>query len=258
MQRWSKEIKLAKTVKLEKVRSEACRKETVAIWNVDESGFGDDPGKRSVIIKRDSKYTISCQPRTAGIYPYEPSAVNNEKLLGASSSSNDKSASVDDSAVIHQHVNRLTRSASCEQLSVMGLSITTTSLLKISDQSISIENGLTTITTTPVISPIDHIRMPSTILPMTTDPSILSSTIDSTIAIQQSSVPNSSNYDAAVSTDLSNNNNNMVVMDNSLVSTQVPINVLSNVISHGRPRKVTQQQQVLDEIDALSPGRAIR
>ncbi|CAF4583354.1 unnamed protein product, partial [Rotaria socialis] len=147
MQRWSKEIKLAKTVKLEKVHSEACRKETVAIWNVDESGFGDDPGKRSVIIKRDSKYTISCQPRTAGIYPYEPSAVNNEKLLGASSSSNDKSASVDDSAVIHQHVNRLTRSASCEQLSVMGLSITITSLLKISDQSISIENGLTTITT---------------------------------------------------------------------------------------------------------------
>ena len=39
MQRWSKEIKLAKTVKLEKVRSEACRKGTIgkcyfflAIW----------------------------------------------------------------------------------------------------------------------------------------------------------------------------------------------------------------------------------
>ncbi|CAF4340522.1 unnamed protein product [Rotaria magnacalcarata] len=247
--RWSKEIKLAKTVKLENVRSEACRKETVerwfahlnvvltkdkllnnrheAIWNVDESGFGDDPDKRSVIIKRDSKHAISCQPGTgksyttvimctsasgekllpyiiyrsmklwstwipkngypgtrynatlsgwvdeevfydwfvnrflpavayiqrplillfdghrahistrivkmiselwknhvlkghcsgdfakAGIYPYDPRAVSKEKLLGPSSS-NDESTSVDDSAVIHQPVNRLTQSASCE------------------------------------------------------------------------------------------------------------------------------------------------
>ncbi|CAF1680448.1 unnamed protein product [Rotaria magnacalcarata] len=58
---------------------------------------------------------------------------------------------------------------------------------------------------------------------------ILSSTIDSTIAIQQSSVPNSSNYDAPVVTDLSNNN--LVMMDDSLVSAQAPINVLSYVIS---------------------------
>ncbi|CAF2137361.1 unnamed protein product [Rotaria magnacalcarata] len=410
--RWLKEIKLANTVKLEKVCSEACRKETVerwfehlnvvltkhkllnnrpeAIWNVDESGFGDDPGKRSVIIKRDSKYAISSQPGTgksyttvimctsasgeklppyiiyrsmklwstwipkngypgarynatlsgwveeevfydwfvnqflpavahikrrliiffdghrahistrivkkamqigieleclpahittilqpldvvtlnkiselwknyvlkghcsgdfakAGIYPYEPRAISNEKLLEPSSS-NDESTCVDDSAVIHQPVNRLTRSASCEQLSAMA------------------ENLF------GVASP-----------------------------------------DAPVYTDLSNNN--MVVMDNSLFATPVPINVLSNVISqymgtsttntpsnqrkkridrhcgqsltsvevlaqlqakekvkqrkerastkktatsdkkesdHERPRKVTQQRQVLDEIDALS------
>ncbi|CAF1551415.1 unnamed protein product [Rotaria magnacalcarata] len=49
----------------------------------------------------------------AGIYPYDPRAVSKEKLLGPSSS-NDESTSVDDSAVIHQPVNRLTQSASCE------------------------------------------------------------------------------------------------------------------------------------------------
>ncbi|CAF2172781.1 unnamed protein product, partial [Rotaria magnacalcarata] len=247
----------------------------------------------------------------AGIYPYEPRAVSNEKLLGPSLS-NDETASVDDSAVVHQPVNHLTRSASCEQLSAMALNITTTSLLNISDQSISIASGLPIITTTPVFSPIDHIGMPSPILTMTTDSSILSSTMDSTVASQQSCVPNSSNYDAPVFTDLSNNN--MVVIDNSLLSTQVPINALSNVIrqymgistintssnqqkkridrhcgqslttvevlarlqakenvkqrkvrastkkttttdtkkKRGRPRKVTQQQRVLDEIDALS------
>ncbi|CAF4338994.1 unnamed protein product [Rotaria magnacalcarata] len=163
----------------------------------------------------------------AGIYPYEPRAVSNEKLLGPSLS-NDETASVDDSAVVHQPVNHLPRSASCEQLSAMALNITTTSLLNISDQSISIASGLPIITTTPVFSPIDHIGMPSPILTMTTDSSILSSTMDSTVASQQSCVPNSSNYDAPVFTDLSNNN--MDVIDNSLLSTQVPINALSNVI----------------------------
>ncbi|CAF1993937.1 unnamed protein product [Rotaria magnacalcarata] len=95
---------------------------------------------------------------------------------------------------------------------------------------------------------------------------ILSSTIDSTIAIQQSSVPNSSNYDAPVVTDLSNNN--LVMMDDSLVSAQAPINVLSYVISQYMGTSTTntsklqrkeglivivdKQQQVLDEIDALS------
>ncbi|CAF4338979.1 unnamed protein product, partial [Rotaria magnacalcarata] len=39
-----------------------------AIWNVDERGFGDDPGKRSVIVKRDSKHAISCQPGTGKSY----------------------------------------------------------------------------------------------------------------------------------------------------------------------------------------------
>lgn len=85
MRRWSNEIKLAKTVKLEKARSKACRKETIdcwfkhlqevltkhnlydrpeAIWNADESGFCDDPGRRSVVVKRDSKYAISSQSGT--------------------------------------------------------------------------------------------------------------------------------------------------------------------------------------------------
>ncbi|CAF4565720.1 unnamed protein product, partial [Rotaria magnacalcarata] len=211
----------------------------------------------------------------AGIYPYEPRAISNEKLPEPSSS-NDESTCVDDSAVIHQPVNRLTRSASCEQLSAMALSMTTASLLNISDQSISIANGLSTITTTENLFGV-------------------------------------ASPDAPVYTDLSNDN--MVVMDNSLFATPVPINVLSNVISqymgtsttntssnqrkkridrhcgqsltsvevlaqlqakekvkqrkerastkktatsdkkesdHERPRKVTQQRQVLDEIDALS------
>ncbi|CAF4384607.1 unnamed protein product, partial [Rotaria magnacalcarata] len=467
--RWSKEIKLAKIVKLEKVRSEACRKETVehwfehlnavltkhkllnnrpeAIWNVDESGFGDDPGKRSVIVKRDSKHAISCQPGTgksytivimctsasgeklppyiiyrsmklwstwvpkngypgarynstlsgwvdeevfydwfvnqfcpavahvkrslilffdghraristrivkmamqngieleclqahtttilqpldvvtlkkvktawhsplvehntktnsapipkqklalliselwknhvlnghcsggfakAGIYPYEPRAVSNEKLLGPSLS-NDETASVDDSAVVHQPVNHLTRSASCEQLSAMALNITTTSLLNISDQSISIASGLPIITTTPVISPIDHIGMPSPILTMTTDSSILSSTMDSTVASQQSCVSNSSNYGntweylqsihpATNKKRIDRHCGQSLTTVEVLARLQAKENVKQRKVrastkkttttdtkkKRGRPRKFTQQQRVLDEIDAL-------
>ena len=33
-----------------------------------ESGFGDDPGKRTVIIKRDSKHAISSQSGTGKSY----------------------------------------------------------------------------------------------------------------------------------------------------------------------------------------------
>jgi hypothetical protein len=36
-----------------------------AIYNVDETGFGDDPGCKQVIIKRDSKYAI-CMQGSAG------------------------------------------------------------------------------------------------------------------------------------------------------------------------------------------------
>jgi hypothetical protein len=104
MQRWSNEIKLAKTKKLEKSRSVACRKETVgkfcasqnaaeyistkffldawfkhlrevlekfqlfnrpeALWNADESGFFDDPGRRSVVVKRGTKDAIASQSGT--------------------------------------------------------------------------------------------------------------------------------------------------------------------------------------------------
>ena len=55
----------------------------------------------------------------AGIYPYDPHAVDKDKLLGPSSSlsSNNELDSADDSVVIHQPARRLTRSASCSQLS---------------------------------------------------------------------------------------------------------------------------------------------
>ncbi|CAF3621241.1 unnamed protein product [Rotaria sp. Silwood1] len=85
MRRWSNELKLKKTEKLEKVRSNACRQETInnwfehlrnvfkkfnlfnrpeALWNVDESGFLDDPGRRSVVIKRTTKHAISSHSGT--------------------------------------------------------------------------------------------------------------------------------------------------------------------------------------------------
>jgi hypothetical protein len=32
-----------------------------SIYNVDETGFGDDPGRKQVIIKRDSKYGTCSQ-----------------------------------------------------------------------------------------------------------------------------------------------------------------------------------------------------
>ncbi|CAF4184325.1 unnamed protein product [Adineta steineri] len=80
--RWYDEIKLVETYKLESIRSLSCTQLVVdrwfehlqkvltklnlfnrpdAIYNVDESGFGDDPGRKQVIIKRDSKYGITSQ-----------------------------------------------------------------------------------------------------------------------------------------------------------------------------------------------------
>jgi hypothetical protein len=35
-----------------------------AIFNVDESGFFDDPGRRSVVVKRSTKHIISSQSGT--------------------------------------------------------------------------------------------------------------------------------------------------------------------------------------------------
>ncbi|CAF1519554.1 unnamed protein product, partial [Rotaria sordida] len=183
----------------------------------------------------------------AGIYPFDPRAVSKEKLLGPSPivSSNNELVCIDDSAVIHQPTHRFIRSASCDQLSTMALNLTTTPLLNISNQSISMANDLSTMTTT-----MDHIGMSSTTLPITTDSSskllhgidcfiytddipyheltVRSSTVDSTITTQYSSVPNNSSYDVPVFADISNNN--VAVMNDSLYSVQAPIDVLSNVI----------------------------
>ncbi|CAF1503795.1 unnamed protein product [Adineta ricciae] len=81
-QRWMNEIKLVEAYKLEKIRSVSCTQLVVdrwfdhlhkvltklrifnspeAIYNVDESAFGDDPGRKQVIIKRDSKYATRTQ-----------------------------------------------------------------------------------------------------------------------------------------------------------------------------------------------------
>lgn len=35
-----------------------------ALWNVDETGFNDDPGRRSVVIKRTTKHATSSQSGT--------------------------------------------------------------------------------------------------------------------------------------------------------------------------------------------------
>ncbi|CAF2002709.1 unnamed protein product [Rotaria magnacalcarata] len=112
---------------------------------------------------------------------------------------------------------------------------------------------------------------------------ILSSTIDSTIAIQQSSVPNSSNYDAPVVTDLSNNNlpvhghiYNQYIKPSterrinrhcgqSLTSVEVlaqlqakekvkqrKVRASTKKTTTSDIKRKRSQQQVLDEIDALS------
>ncbi|CAF4340713.1 unnamed protein product [Rotaria socialis] len=86
MNRWNNELKLAKDVKLEKKRSEFTdttpqytkwsdhlkhvleKNQLVnrpdAIWNVDESGFTDDPGRKQVIVKRSTKYSTSSHSGT--------------------------------------------------------------------------------------------------------------------------------------------------------------------------------------------------
>ncbi|CAF4584080.1 unnamed protein product [Rotaria sp. Silwood2] len=82
-QRWQNEIKLVQAYKLENIRSVSCTQTVFldrwfdhlekvltklnlfdrpqSIYNVDETGFGDDPGRRQVIIKRNSKYGTCTQ-----------------------------------------------------------------------------------------------------------------------------------------------------------------------------------------------------
>ena len=62
---------------------------------------------------------LQCGFAKAGIYPYDPRAVDENKLLGSSPSlsSNNELGSAHASVVIHQPARRLTRSASRSQLS---------------------------------------------------------------------------------------------------------------------------------------------
>ncbi|CAF2132996.1 unnamed protein product [Rotaria magnacalcarata] len=82
MSRWRDKLKIATSMKLERIRSQSCTKEVItkwferlhvvlsklklldkpaSIWNVDESGFFEDSGRRQVIVKRSTRYAISSQ-----------------------------------------------------------------------------------------------------------------------------------------------------------------------------------------------------
>ena len=39
-----------------------------AIWNVDESGFGDDPGRHQVIVRRSTRHVITAHAGTVKTY----------------------------------------------------------------------------------------------------------------------------------------------------------------------------------------------
>jgi len=75
--RWKKEIKIMNSIKLEKIRADAVTPATIDGWfaklhsiltrldlfdkpaqlfNCDESGFRDDPGKKKVVVARNTKY----------------------------------------------------------------------------------------------------------------------------------------------------------------------------------------------------------
>ncbi|CAF4623775.1 unnamed protein product, partial [Didymodactylos carnosus] len=77
VKRWKDTLKLMNSVKLEKVRAKGVTTETVNGWfaklhsvllklnlfdkpqqiyNCDESGFNDDPGKKKVLVSRETKY----------------------------------------------------------------------------------------------------------------------------------------------------------------------------------------------------------
>ncbi|CAF1507951.1 unnamed protein product [Rotaria sordida] len=82
MTRWNDRLKIATSMKLERIRSQSCTKEVAtkwfehlravltklklfnkpaSIWNVDESGFFDDPGRRQVVVKRSTRYPVASQ-----------------------------------------------------------------------------------------------------------------------------------------------------------------------------------------------------
>ncbi|CAF4149234.1 unnamed protein product [Rotaria sp. Silwood2] len=85
MSRWRDRLKIMTSMKLERIRSQSCTREVItkwfdrlrsvltelnlsdkpaSIWNVDESGFFDDPGRRQVIVKRSTRYAIASQSGT--------------------------------------------------------------------------------------------------------------------------------------------------------------------------------------------------
>ncbi|CAF2042064.1 unnamed protein product [Rotaria magnacalcarata] len=252
-----------------------------AIWNVDESGFGDDPDKRSVIIKRDSKHAISCQPGTGKSYTtvIMCTSASGEKLLpyiiyrsmklwstwipknGYPGTRYNATLSgwVDEEVFYDWFVNRFLPAVAYIQRPLILLfdghraHISTRIVKMISElwKNHVLKGHCSGDFAKAGIYPYDPRAVSKEKLLGPSSSNDESTSVDDSAVIHQpvNRLTQSASY-APVFTDLSNNN--MVTMDNSLGSTQAPINVLSDVISHGRPRKVTQQQQVLDEIDALS------
>ncbi|CAF4814523.1 unnamed protein product, partial [Rotaria socialis] len=113
-----------------------------ALWNVDEAGFMDDPGRRSGVIKRTTKHAIAAQ--SAGIYPFDPCAVSNEKMFVPTASTattstptNTKPASSDDSVIDNAPRPRLKRSTSCGHFSNAALNLTRTTLCDKSNDHMS-------------------------------------------------------------------------------------------------------------------------
>ncbi|CAF4986124.1 unnamed protein product, partial [Rotaria sp. Silwood1] len=366
MRRWSNELKLKKTEKLEKVRSNACRQETIsmyacrnlsiasftftvkiclhrpeALWNVDESGFLDDPGRRSVVIKRTTKHAISSHSGTgkshttlvictsasgellppyfiykgakmwttsipkngfpgsrynctetgwidepvffdwfknhfipqiselwkkhlrkghcssgfnkAGIYPFDPLVVSNDKILvpptttkTASATTNTEVSNSGDSARINSSSRRLHRSASCGHLANISLDLTTTVLCHETNNSLSNSISIpstplitnqwsfgtpvyTDLTNVPLQSSSIQFNSPTTTSPLTPMP-FISPTYRNTDFLNNSTL-------TAV---LSESQNNSLANITSSDSSQKTIDVLANVIEKYMSSTVSQ------------------
>ncbi|CAF4400725.1 unnamed protein product [Didymodactylos carnosus] len=109
MRRWSSELKIMKSMKFEKARNDALSVQVLDIWfnklyimlkkldlfdkptnifNCDESEFSDDPDKKSVVVRRERRYSIdvhggSGKSQTAVLLTTSASGRYEKKLICA-------------------------------------------------------------------------------------------------------------------------------------------------------------------------------
>ncbi|CAF1474889.1 unnamed protein product, partial [Rotaria sordida] len=209
-QRWQNVIKLVQAYKLENIRSVSCTQTVVdrwfdhlekvltklnlfdrpqSIYNVDETGFGDDPGRRQIAeLFKNHLLPAHCAGgfAKAGIYPFDKRVISKEKLLlSATASECNKSISesnttddIRDTSLTTTVVSHLQRTSSCPNFSSSDLPLISTHHTPSTSNNLGTSSGTVTSISSISTSDLDNISSTttaiSTFTPNTSTSSIFS------------------------------------------------------------------------------------